>query len=1801
MKKTFIKLCFSFTKIFLVLLLLAGSFNSANSQVVNTYSFSQTTGTYTPITTGTVLGVAANDDTSFPANPIGFSFTYGGTTYTTFSVNSNGFLALGSTVNSSYSVISTGGNNIVSALNADLQGLPTIGQMRFDTIGSSPNRTLVMQWKNYAMYNSSTNSLDSFDFQIRLNETSNTVEIMYGRFVKASGGNTVQVGVKGSSNAIYLNRTSTTSWSTSTAGTANSSTLSLTNTVLPTNGLTFTYTPPTPAAPTVFTGTKTNITTNTVTLAGSIAINQYPVITTSGIVVGTSANPTIGGSGVIDSTTNPVVITGSFTKNIAGLSNSTLYYYRTYAINSVGTTYGADSTFTTNSSAVIPTVNKLPLTNLQATTATLNANISSDGGSTVTASGFVYSTITNPFLFGTSVIDSTTSPAVLTGNFTVNPAGLVHSTKYYYKAYATNGVGTAYSVQDSFTTDPIVSAMPYFQNFDSLTNSGFKSNIVSGTTNDWVVGTPSKTNISAAFSSPNAWVTKTSGNYTIVSPNNAAVASPQFDFTTHVGDPVLRFQQKFRLNPFGAGYDAATIEISINGGTWTKLDDNFGTGTNFNSSNGSIAWYNGPNWISSGGIFTGYSSGYSSQSNGWIQTTTRLTGAAGQANVKFRFRFDGNPYGGSDEGWAFDNVEVFRATAPLVVTGSKANVTTSSADLLGSITSNGNSTITRSGIVYSLASLPILGAVGVVDSTTNPLVVIGNYTRNITGLSLSTTYHYRAYAINAVDTAYGADSTITTNATAVIPTVLRIAASNITALTATFGGNITSDGGSTVTASGIVYNTTIIPLTVSSSAIDSTTNPLVTTGNYSFTTAGLLHSTKYYFKAYATNSVGTAYSSLDSFTTAPIVSVLPYLQNFDSVGTTGWSSIATGGLNEWTLGTPAKTQLSGSYSSPKCWFTATASNYSDNHNGALVSPQFNFTSYTANPIVKFRHNFATEVGWDASVLEISINGGTWTKLDNTLGTGSNFNTSNSLSWYNSSSTAGPVTPSKWSDNSSLFSSNVSNWIQSQTVLTGAAGQSNVRFRIRFGSDGSGTDEGVAVDNIEVVAPTAPVVITGSKSNITTSSADLSGTITSNGNSTITKSGIVYSTTSAPVLGAFGVVDSTTNPLVNIGSFTKGTTGLSVSTLYHYRAYAINAVDTSYGADSTFTTNSTAVIPTVLRIAATNLTTTTATVGGNITSNGGSTVTASGIVYNTTITPLTVSSSAIDSTTSPVVANGIYSISPAGLTHSTKYYFKAYATNGVGTGYSAVDSFTTDPIVSTLPYSQNFEAGAGGWHSMLSSTSTSVNWIVGFPTNNNWVLGTPAKTYLSGARSGTKAWATKLTGTYDIDHDASIVSPQFDFTSYTSDPIVRFSHKFKAETDWDGLIVEISINGGFWNRLDSVVGTGANFNTLNSYSWYNDDVNYVSSGGAIAPPYFSSDMGSGSVFGSQVSGWIESAFRLTGAASQSNVRVRFRFISDTYVIDEGWAIDDIEVVNIATPTTAASSVTLSSVTNTTASVNCTVGNGQRRLVVARLTSGSAIAPTNNKLYNASAVYSLGDTTGAGNYVVYNGTGNTVAVTGLTMLTNYTFDVYEFNGKYMHNAFASAATNNTTTLPVKLTYFEAKKANENVKLVWITASEINNKGFEVQRSVNGKTFETIAFVKGEGNSNNNVMYSSIDENAFAKNQVQKLYYRLNQIDFNGKSTLSQVKEVSINDVVNNDIKVYPNPFTNELNIETLNTENTISTVQIIDISGRVLMTQTEAVTKGLSTVKLSNTNNLAAGIYFVKVSSNGVVKTMKIVKQ
>lgn len=205
------------------------------------YIFVQESDTYVEITGGTVHGTTANDDQSFNAIDIGFPFTYNGTEFTQVSINSNGFAALGATVSSSYSALSGGTtNNVLSPLNTDLQG-QTGSEIMTLLEGEAPNRIFTIQWKNYRYYGATG---DSYNFQIKLYETSNRLAFVYGTFTKNATARAVQAGIRGAVAADFVNRTTTTNWAATTAGTVNTATCALSTTVLPVSGLKFIFREP---------------------------------------------------------------------------------------------------------------------------------------------------------------------------------------------------------------------------------------------------------------------------------------------------------------------------------------------------------------------------------------------------------------------------------------------------------------------------------------------------------------------------------------------------------------------------------------------------------------------------------------------------------------------------------------------------------------------------------------------------------------------------------------------------------------------------------------------------------------------------------------------------------------------------------------------------------------------------------------------------------------------------------------------------------------------------------------------------------------------------------------------------------------------------------------------------------------------------------------------------------------------------------------------------------------------------------------------------------------------------------------------------------------------------------------------------------------------------------------------------------------------------------------------------------------------------------------------------------------------
>jgi hypothetical protein len=173
---------------------------------------------------------------------------------------------------------------------------------------------------------------------------------------------------------------------------------------------------------------------------GTIINDGGAPVTQRGICWSTSPSPTTSNSITMDGTG-----VGVYSSNMTGLSRVTLYYVRAYAVNSVGTSYGNEISFTTL--AELPTLTTTAVSLIEFYTATSGGVVSSNGGSAITSEGICWSTTTGPTIgLSTITSDGTTSP------FTSNMTGLTLGTNYYVRSYATNSVGTGYGNEILFSS-----------------------------------------------------------------------------------------------------------------------------------------------------------------------------------------------------------------------------------------------------------------------------------------------------------------------------------------------------------------------------------------------------------------------------------------------------------------------------------------------------------------------------------------------------------------------------------------------------------------------------------------------------------------------------------------------------------------------------------------------------------------------------------------------------------------------------------------------------------------------------------------------------------------------------------------------------------------------------------------------------------------------------------------------------------------------------------------------------------------------------------------------------------------------------------------------------------------------------------------------------------------------------------------------------------------------------------------------------------------------------------------------------
>lgn len=698
------------------------------------------------------------------------------------------------------------------------------------------------------------------------------------------------------------------------------------------------FTTLTVTCPPVTTIAATTVGSTTANVGGNIPADGGAPVTARGIVIsGSNAMPTIGTGTSIASNSG----VGAFTVNLINLSPGLTYYYRAYAINSAGTCYGTVLQFTT--SAVCPTVTTSTASSVGSTTAVAGGNISTDGGAPVTNRGIVISnTNTNPAIGAGTTLSSGSG----SGNFTINVTNLEPGTTYYVRAFATNSVNTCYGSVVQFTTANVCPAVT-----TTTASSIASTTAVSGgnvTSSGGATVIARGVVISATNTSPSlgSGTTFTSGTGTGAFSTNLVGLLPG---TTY-------YVRAYATNSVGTCY-GSVMQFTTNA-VCASLTTNAASNISFTTatSGGNIT-NDGGSSITSRGVVISSTSTAPTIGSGTNYSSGSGTGvfSINLINLSPATTYYARSYAINAAGTCYGNVTQFTTSTvlcPTLSTAAVSNINQNSAITGGNVTDNGGAVVTTRGVVISSTNnAPILSnGINYTAGSGN-----GSFTVNLVNLTAATTYYSRAYATNSAGTCYGSVIQFTTPPIS-CPTVSTNSALNITSNGATLGGNITNEGGATVTTRGIVFSSTNSAPTLSNS-----TNAPSSSGTTTFSVnlSSLTRTTTYYARAYATNSAGTCYGNVVIFTTSaecPTVTTRN-LQRITStsgslggtVTNDGGATVTSRGVTITISGTTTNTYGIGSGTGP----------FSMNFNGFQTGVSYSVRAYATNSAGTCYGNFIT--------------------------------------------------------------------------------------------------------------------------------------------------------------------------------------------------------------------------------------------------------------------------------------------------------------------------------------------------------------------------------------------------------------------------------------------------------------------------------------------------------------------------------------------------------------------------------------------------------------------------------------------------------------------------------------------------------------------------------------------------------------------------------------------------------------------------------------------------------------------------
>jgi hypothetical protein len=367
----------------------------------------------------------------------------------------------------------------------------------------------------------------------------------------------------------------------------------------------------------------------------------------------------------------------------------------------------------------------------------------------------------------------------------------------------------------------------------------------------------------------------------------------------------------------------------------------------------------------------------------------------------------------------------------------------------------------------------------------------------------------------------------------------------------------------------------------------------------------------------------------------------------------------------------------------------------------------------------------------------------------------------------------------------------------------------------------------------------------------------------------------------------------------------------------------------------------------------DITLNSAVINGEVLVDNGDAVTERGIVYSTSGLP-TINDNKITSGS----GLGAYAVTMTGLNTSSRYFVRAYATNGEGTAYGAMKEFKTPcQIITSFPFTEDFgEMSLPGCWEIVDNAESGEVWK--FTDNSGFW------TYEFMSTTASNGFAMLDSDDWDsgFPENTDLVTPTFDFSAYEA-VNVKFEHHFETFADAkEGSKLAAAIIS-FAYSLDG------------GYSWH------------LIESWEGGDTENAEIFARDVSEYV---------AGEYMVQFKWNYNGED---DWHWCVDDFEVTVAAEactpPTVQVSNFGVAQAYENAMDLSWTNGDGDATIVIASKGTAVNAAIYNASSYNANATFGMGQDLGSGMYVVYNGSDNHFTMTNLIAGTDYYFEIYTYN--------------------------------------------------------------------------------------------------------------------------------------------------------------------------------------------------------------